>query len=70
MSLAIVDPITLQIELIWLPNFFASKSASSVSLVSPDCETPMVRVFLEQTDLAGNSLAMKASDLKLVNCLM
>ena len=61
---------TLHIELIWLPNFLASKRASRVSLVSPDCETPMVRVFSEQTDLAGNSLAMKASDLKLVNCLM
>ncbi len=38
-------------------------TASKVSLVSPDWEIPMVRVLLEQTDLAGNSLAINASDL-------
>ena len=62
-----VEPMTLHMELMLLPNFFASKRASRVSFVSPDWETPIVRVFSEQTDLAGNSLAMNASDLRLVN---
>ena len=53
---------TLQIELIWLPNFFASNNASRVSLVSPDCEMAIVRVLEEQTDFAGNSLAINASE--------
>ena len=61
MNLAIVEPMTLQIELILLPQFLASDNASRVSLVSPDWDTPMVNVFSEQTDLAGNSLAMNAS---------
>ena len=69
-NLAIVDPITLHNELTWLPNFFASKRASRVSFVSPDWDTPMVSVLGEQTYVAGNSLAMNASERTDVNFRM
>ena len=69
-NLARVEPITLHIELMLLPCFLASIIASMVSLVSPDCDIPMVRVFAEHTDFAGNSLAMKASNLTEENILM
>ena len=41
-----------------------------MSFVSPDWDTPMVNVLGEQTDLAGNSLAMNASQRTDVNLRM